>query len=166
MLTTVLLRSYEGKSMRDICPHGYDNPGDNHCAHFVSHVLQLGFGMTCTRLRGVAGAMGAANVRVQEVFAQCVNPAEVLACPTTGEGLVFVSAPTTFRGSPVTVRNVRNKHVGLVLNGIVWHYSNGRSRVVTQSVGDFLRHYPRQQNAIWWADFPITARSTPFGTSS
>jgi hypothetical protein len=163
MLNSALLRSYEGKSIKEICPHGYDKDADNHCAHFVSHVLQLGFGATCASLKGRAST-GAANVRVQEVFAQCRSPEEVRACPTTGEGLVFVSAPGNFRGSPVEIRNVKKKHVGLVLNGTVWHYSNTRDRVVTQTVADFLSHYPRQANAIWWADFPPASRPASFGT--
>jgi len=164
MLTLSQLMGYEGSNISTICPHGYDSSRLNHCAHFVSHVLQLSFGKTCADMTGRGGA--GANIRVQEVFDRCRNAQIVLACPSAGEGLVFVSAPSNFRGSPVTLRNVPKKHIGLLLDGTVWHYSNTRDRVVKQTVGEFLFHYPRQKNAIWFAEFPIGARPTDLATSS
>ena len=56
--------SFLGKPIDDICGNGFDDHGDNHCAHFVSHVLRLAFGMTCKQL--TVGTQAAANVRVQE----------------------------------------------------------------------------------------------------
>lgn len=50
MLSTTLLNSYLGKPIDDICLNGYINHDDNHCAHFVSHVLNLEFGATCRNL--------------------------------------------------------------------------------------------------------------------
>jgi hypothetical protein len=164
MASLSTLLTYEGQTMRDICPHGFDDPGTNHCAHFVAHVLQLSFGVTCARLTGKRGTPGA-NVRVHEIFAECPNPKEVLACPTTGEGLIFVSAASNFRGRPLRMRNVPKKHIGLVVDGIVWHYSNPRNKVIRQPVAEFLFHYPRQTNALWWADPPPGARAADFGTS-
>ena len=46
MLASSLLDTYEGHSISEICPHGYDNTGYNHCAHFASHVMQIDFGYT------------------------------------------------------------------------------------------------------------------------
>lgn len=166
MLTLDVLQSYHGQTIADICPHGFDDTTDNHCAHFVAHVLQLDFGMTCARLKGMRDAPAAANVRVHEIFAECPDTREILECPTTGEGLIFVSHRTNFRGAPVRMRNVPRKHVGIQLHGMVWHYSNTRDRVVSQSVGAFLEHYPRQQNALWWGRFPRVARVAAFATSS
>src|SRR5262245_55963 len=137
MLNLPLLTGYEGMDISTICPFGYDDPHDNHCAHFVAHVLQLDFGATCAGMKGKR-ELGGANIRVKELFERCRDAEMVLACPTTGEGLIFVSAPGSFHGSPVQIRNVKKKHVGLMLNGTVWHYSNTRHRVVKQSVGDFL----------------------------
>ena len=166
MLDRELLDGYLGFSMRDICPHGYDSEGDNHCAHFIAHVLQLGFGVTCASMRGRRGAPGAANLRVQEVFEQCPSTRELIECPSSGEGLIFVSDRRNFRGSPVQIRNVRKKHVGLMLDGKIWHYSNTRERVEQQTIAGFLTHYRRQQNALWWADFPRDARPAGFATSA
>ena len=164
MLTPSLLQTYAGQPIKNICPHGYDARADNHCAHFVAHVLQLDFGLTCAMMKG--GHSIGANIRVQELFARCPSTREVIECPTTGEGLIFVSAVSSFAGAPGVIANVPKKHVGLVMNGLVWHYSNTRSRVETQTVGEFLFHYPRQHNALWWGTFPPVARATNFATSS
>lgn len=166
MLTPSHVTSYEGTSIADICPHGFDAAHDNHCAHFVAHVLQLDFGMTCTRLRGVRGATGGANVRVQEIFARCPSTEEVRECPTTGRGLVFVSGRSNFQGEPTRVRNVPKKHIGIVVDGQVWHYSNARNRVVRQPATSLIHLYPRQDNALWWGTFPRETRPTFFGQSA
>lgn len=166
MITRQVLDSYVGHSMAEICPHGYDATTNNHCAHFVGHVLQLSFGLTCAAMSGARGAYSAANLRVHETFARCPSTRQILACPTIGEGLIFVSKASNFHGQPTQMRNVPKKHIGIVLNGIVWHYSNPRDEVITQTVGEFLFHYARQQNALWWGDFPPTSRVASFGTSA
>jgi len=161
MLSTFTLDTYLGKSISEICPFGYDRAADNHCAHFVGHALQLDFGLTCARMRGSSGG---ANLRVHEVFAQCRDTREILECPTTGEGLIFVSDRTNFSGTPTQIANVPRKHIGILLDGRVWHYSNTRQRVVLQTVGEFLYHYPRQNNSLWYGTFPMRSRPTTFGT--
>ncbi len=161
MLSFPILDTYLGKSISEICPYGYDRAADNHCAHFVAHALQLSFGLTCASLRGSSGG---ANVRVQEVFAQCPNTSEIVACPTTGEGLIFVSDRTNFTGTPTQIANVPRKHIGIVIDGRVWHYSNTQRRDVVQTVGEFLFHYPRQNNALWYGALPTQSRPTTFGT--
>lgn len=159
MLSRLTLDTYVGRPIEQICPFGYQ--AHNHCAHFVSHVLQLGVGFTCA-----PGQVGSACVRVQELLPQCGNVREVRECPTTGEGLIFVSEKGNFRGSPVTIENVPKKHVGIVFNGQVWHYSNSRHKVVIQPVGEFLQHYPRQQNALWYGSLPTQCHPTTIGTSA
>jgi hypothetical protein len=161
MLDTSTLDSYLGQSIAAICPHGYDSSGDNHCAHFVSHALQLGFGLTCARMRG---SEGGANLRVHELFPQCPTTREILECPSSGEGLIFVSARANFNGTPTQIANIPRKHVGIILNGRVWHYSNTRHQVTVQTAGEFLFHYPRQQNALWYGALPLQCRLTSFGT--
>lgn len=42
------LSSYLNKNIRDICPNHFDDNNLNHCAHFVSHMLGIGIGYTCT----------------------------------------------------------------------------------------------------------------------
>jgi len=163
MLDTPTLNTYLDRSIAQICPHGYDRAADNHCAHFVSHALQLGFGVTCASMRGRA-PIGGANLRVRELFQECSNTREILECPMTGEGLIFVSDRVNFRGTPTQIADISRKHVGILLNGRVWHYSNTRHRVITQTVGEFLFHYPRQQNALWFGTLPAQSRPASFGT--
>jgi hypothetical protein len=161
MLDTSTLDTYAGHSIAQICPHGYDSAADNHCAHFVAHVLQLGFGLTCAQMRGRAGG---ANLRVHELFPQCHNTREILECPSSGEGLIFVSDRANFRGAPTQIANIPRKHVGILLRSRVWHYSNTRHQVIVQTAGEFLFHYPRQQNALWYGTLPTQCRPTTFGT--
>jgi hypothetical protein len=163
MLNESTLNTYVGQPISQICPHGFDKPDDNHCAHFVSHALQLSLGYTCALAKGRAGA-AAANLRVHELFPHCQNRREVLECPTVGEGLIFVSAPDNFK--PDGINNVAKKHIGILLNGRVWHYSNTNHKVVVQSVGEFLFHYSTQTNALWFGSLPVQCRPTEFGTCS
>lgn len=161
MLNKANLDSLVGMTIADFCPHGYAAANVNHCAHFVSHVLNLSFGMTCNRLvAGRANQAGGANIRVQEVFDKCSNVRQLLQCPLVGEGLIFVSAPSNFvqAGNSMALRNVPKKHIGLFLGNSVWHYSNSRDRVVRQAVEEFINHYPKQANALWLGDIPAGAR--------
>ena len=169
MLTHGLLDSYLNKNISEICFNGYTNNADNHCAHFVCHVLGLNFGMTCDQLvskrqRQYSGA----NVRVHEVFAQCLDVMEIQSCPSSIEGLVFISAPRNFEKNgklhPV-LRNVSRKHIGLLLNDTVWHYSNIQDKVIKQAMSEFLFHYRGQLNALWYGSLPIGASPIPWGIS-
>lgn len=69
-----ILASYEGPSMVDICPYTFDGEDKNHCAHFVSHALQIFFGYTCAAIKGMPCAPAAANIRVHEIFDRCPKP--------------------------------------------------------------------------------------------
>lgn len=161
MLNKAVLDGLVGKTIGEFCAHGYDAKNDNHCAHFVSHVLNLNVGMTCGRLVPTPDPKAAAaSVRVHEIFDASRNVRQLVQCPLRGEGLVFVSAATNFvrQGTTTALRNVPKKHIGLFLGNDVWHYSNSRDRVVRQSAEEFLTHYPKQTNAIWLADIPATAR--------
>ena len=71
MLLETTLQGYLGQHIRDICPIGYANDSDNHCAHFVSHVLGYQFGATCRTMKRGQGTPG--SIRVHEVFARCVD---------------------------------------------------------------------------------------------
>ena len=64
-LTEAYLRSLLGKHIRDICPLGYAANSDNHCAHFVAHVLGYHSGITCGTMRNgrAPGAVPAAPPR-------------------------------------------------------------------------------------------------------
>lgn len=171
MLSTSLLNSYLGKPIDDICLNGFINHRDNHCAHFVSHVLYLEFGTTCLNL--VANSQKVAeggNVRVHEIFGRCSRVHEFFSCPTLVCGLIFVSEHINFRGTPTRLRNIPKKHiagtpVGLIYNGAIWHYSNTRNQVVVQNMAQFIEHYRNQKNSLWFGEIPSDARPHPWGVS-
>ncbi len=41
------LSSTLGKTISDFCENKFTNPADNHCAHYVCHVLEVTSGYTC-----------------------------------------------------------------------------------------------------------------------
>lgn len=54
------------KSMIEICENGCYPTDQNHCAHFVSHVLNLQFGTVCGDLAGERHT--GASVRCDELY--------------------------------------------------------------------------------------------------
>jgi hypothetical protein len=153
MLTQQQLDSYLGKSIGAICQNGYTNQADNHCAHFVSHVLGYKFGVTCQMMGNGQGA--AANLRVQEVFPKCpsigvwsLRPASLKTC------LVFITRASNVNLATRVMSNVPRKHIGIFFNGFVWHYSNSQQKVVKQLPGQFALHYPAPDNAMFYGSLP------------
>ncbi len=152
-LSADLLNQYVGKNIVDICAFGFASGAENHCAHFVSHVLQLEFGYTCAR--------GGRNIRVQEVFAKCPEVGEFDDRP--GQScLVFVTKASNVHLAKKIIDNVPKKHIGIFYNGTIWHYSNSRGHVVTQVPSEFIKHYPTQTNALFYGTFPADATAVPW----
>jgi hypothetical protein len=153
MITQQQLNSYLGKSIGEICQNGYASPHDNHCAHFVSHVLGYRFGVTC-QMMGSGKAQGA-TLRVQELFPHCarvgawsLRPASLNAC------LVFITRASNVNLHAKTMANVPRKHVGIFLDGSIWHYSNAQQKAVRQSPGEFSHHYSSPDNAMFFGTLP------------
>jgi hypothetical protein len=169
MVTHSLLDSYVGMHIRDICLNQFDQNQFNHCAHFVGHVLRVGHGKTCYRMvHSSRRIIDAASILVSDLFAVTPNTRELTACPTTGQGLIFVSAPENFEqiGSNVhRIKDVSRRHVGIYIGGTMWHYSNLQHKVVSQDTSSFLTHYSSQTNALWIGELPVMARPMPFGVS-
>lgn len=163
MLTLEQLDSWLGKGMKDICLNGYAKEADNHCAHFVSHVLNLGFGYTCRN--HVGGEQPGANLRVHEIFDRCPSTQEINQCGGGLTGIIFVSGQRNFvsKGGSTSLTNVPRKHVGLLLNDTVWHYSNTQEKVIKQPSSQFLFHYAGQTNALWLGTLPHNTRPIYFG---
>src|SRR4029453_10921288 len=132
MVTVQTLDSYLGKHIRDICGNGYVDDSDNHCAHFVSHVLSLKFGATCHMLG--KGKVTGANVRVQEVFSHCLRVGTWESrASTMPQCLVFTTKPGNVKLASRVMNNVPRKHMGIYTSDFIWHYSNTLRRVVKQS---------------------------------
>ena len=146
--------SFLGKPIDDICGNGFDDHGDNHCAHFVSHVLHLTFGMTCKKL--TLGSQAAANVRVQEIFPECPEVGNWPPPAGSGPVLIFVTKATNVNLANKTMRNVPKKHIGIFENQ-VFNYSNTQEKVVSQTVPAFKTAFNAAYGGpqgYFWGTFP------------
>lgn len=149
------LQALLGQHISKICPCGYSANSDNHCAHFVSHVVGFNFGATCSGMTGKSGA--SASIRVHEIFSRCsaVGAWNSLT-PTNFCGLVFITNASNVNLSTKTMINVPRKHVGIFLGVVpqIWHYSNSKQRVVRQTAQEFSHHYGSPDNAMFWGSCP------------
>jgi len=153
MITVPELDAHLGKHIRDICGNAYAGDNDNHCAHFVSHVLGYHFGVTCQTMGN--GNVPGATLRVQELFPRChsvgawsLRPASLKSC------LVFITRASNVNLATRSMANVPRKHVGIFLDGFIWHYSNSQQRVVKQLPAQFAYHYPSPDNAMFFGTLP------------
>ena len=156
-LGSLSLNSFINKSMSEICPSGHANTADNHCAHFVGHTLNITVGLTCHGMMSKRKRKGeAASLRVHVIFDACPTVSEYEDAMANSRGLMFVSGTNNFRtkSGKTTLRNIPKKHIGVFLNGTVWHYSNSRNKVITQTPDEFIKHYRGQKNALWFGTLP------------
>lgn len=153
-VTQPLLDSYLDRHIDDICPTRYK--AENHCAHFVSHVLKLKIGALCSTT-GV-------SIRVHEIFASCPNVEQLLECRASyAPQLVFVTGEHNVNLKKHEMVNVPKKHIGIACGQYVWHYSNAQHKVVKQIVDTFLFHYKNQRNGLWLGSFPPGASPSAYG---
>lgn len=162
------LRSFEGKSISDICDIGYHKFNDNHCAHFVSHVMGYNFGaVTCANLtlmlKQEAKKLNkkGATLRVDDVFKKCreVGKWEDKK-PTVTACLVFIINKKNVNLKKKTMSNVPRKHIGIYCNNKIWHYSNSKNKVISQTAAEFKKHYGSSSAAlktyqIYCGTFPL-----------
>jgi hypothetical protein len=122
------LSAYVGKPIADICSNGFSSPSQNHCAHFVSHALDLQIGMLCGDMTWATKKTGA-SIRCDELFngLSATGPWEEK--PEVDDGLlIFVlSARNVLNGRML---NTPQKHVGIFFSGQVFNFSNGQHKVV------------------------------------
>jgi hypothetical protein len=150
--TLSTLNTYVGKHIKDICECQLIDDSLNHCAHFVSHAMGFHFGYTCKHQTG-KGEKGA-SIRVHELFAKCSevgNWSDLKAASC----LVFVIASSNVKLESKVMTNVPQKHVGIYISGTIWHYSNSRDKVVTQTPEAFGKHYPGTKIALFYGTFPL-----------
>jgi hypothetical protein len=150
--TVATLDGYLGKNIKEICGNKFHDNSANHCAHFVSHVMNFSFGYTCKAHKG--GDETGANVRVHETFAQCPEVAEWDDANPKTSGLAFVTDKDNVNLAKKTMSNVPKKHIGTLLDGCVWHYSNTRDKVVKVTVAEFKKHYAGKDIRVFWGKFP------------
>lgn len=151
MIDETTLNRHLGKHISAICGVGYASNSDNHCAHFVSHVLGYQFGATCKMMANGKGTP--ASIRVQNVFANCPRVGKWEDFPVLLiAGLVFITNAANVSISSKVMYNVPRKHVGIFFGGLlrIWHYSNSQHKVVSQTPEEFSRHFGAPDNAMFW----------------
>lgn len=127
-----------GHPISRFCPNGFAHAADNHCAHFVCHVLAVDAGYDCGTHTGKPGP--GATLRVHELFAHCPRVGLFEDVPP-GICAVFVTAKGNVDLARHRMRNVPQKHVGLYDGSHVYHYSNSHDLVVRQTPAEFLARF-------------------------
>jgi peptidoglycan hydrolase-like protein with peptidoglycan-binding domain len=148
-----LLATYEGLHISDICTAvRFVDDAQNHCAHFVNHVLGFDEPLTCGRLVGRPGA--AANIRVHETFAKCPSVGAFEDKPALGACFAFVTLRSAVDLATRTMTNVPKKHIGIFCDGEIWHYANAKRKVVRETPEVFARHFAGSGFALFFGTFP------------
>lgn len=146
-----------GKNINEICDNGFHDHRANHCAHFVAHALGLEFGYTCRA--HVGGSSPGANLRVQEVFAECPRVGHWADADQTRVQLVFVIRKNAVSLASKSMANIPQKHVGIFHEGQVYHYSNTRDQVTRESVDSFLATFQRiytGDQGLFFGEIPLS----------
>lgn len=122
------LQGFVGKPISDICGNGFSSATQNHCAHFVSHALNIQLGMLCGDMSYKTRKTGA-SIRCDELYNRLTRKGKWDDRPERSDGLlVFVlSARNVVNGVMV---GVPQKHVGILLGGKIYNFSNSKHKVV------------------------------------
>lgn len=139
-----------------LCPNRFHDAQANHCAHFVSHMAGFDFSFTCRDHRG--GNAPGANLRVHEIFARCPEVGLWAERPKDAVPLlVFVTRRDNVDLTRRQMANVPQKHVGIHLDGTIYHYANGAGRVQACTAAQFLATFRRSYTgpqALFFGRFP------------
>ena len=153
MITQQQLSGYLGKSIADLCPNGCTDEAASHGAHFVAHVLGYKFGLTC-QMTGTATGAGA-SLRIQDLFPRCprigvwsLRPSSMTTC------LVLITRASNVNLAAKVIASVPRQHVGLLVDGFVWHYSGRQRKVVRQTPAQFSMHYAAPDSAMFYGSLP------------
>ena len=133
------LDAHLGKPIDQICPNRFHDYGSNHCAHFVSHALDLRFSYQCREFKG--GNKRPGNIRVQEIFAQCPKVGKFADAPTDRPVLAFVTRKNVVDIANKKMGNIPQKHIGVHVDGHIYHYSNTQEKVVKWTVNKFFNQF-------------------------
>ena len=153
-----------GKNINRLCPQRFHTASENHCAHFVSHMGPWPVGFRCHLMPGASSAAGPGFcVRVQELFPLCPEVGRWDGLPaTTDDLLVFITSRNNVNLTAKTIRNVPQKHIGILRDGMIYHYSNTTDEVVRQAPGivrdRFRATYSDQSVDLFFGTLPASPR--------
>lgn len=156
-ISRALLASFEGLHISAICAAvRFVKDADNHCAHFVNHVLGFDAPLTCAQMTGRSGP--SANIRVHETFAACPVVGDFAQRPTDEPCLAFTTQRSAVDLNARTMSNVPKKHIGIFCDGEIWHYSNSGRKVVRQTPAAFSQHFAGNEFGLFFGAFPAGTR--------
>lgn len=147
------------KTIGDFCNNRFTGSLENHCAHFVCHMLEIDSGYTCRTHNN--GRHPGACLRVHELFNVCPRVGNWRSAPQ-GLSLVFVTDNSNVDLAQHTMRNVPKKHVGVFSDGHVYHYSNTKDIVIRETPDKFLARFQatyRGNQSLFFGAFPQGART-------
>jgi hypothetical protein len=154
--TATILDGFVDKHISKICGCSFTNDAENHCAHFVCHVTELTFGLTCFAMSGKGDQSKSANIRVQEVFPRCRSVGTWASKPShLLTGFIFVTQAGNVNIEKKTIENVPKKHIGIFVEQDVWQYKNKLRHVIKQTPEDFKKHYSGTGFEIFYGEFPL-----------
>ena len=149
------MAQYLGNHISKICKNDYHKDSDNHCAHFVSHVLGLRFGFKCRDMTGKGDLANAANIRVHEIFSKCPKVGEWSDKPESLDVcLAFVTSASNVTLKTKFMNNHPRKHIGIFQKGKIYHYSNSRDKVVEQTPEAYAKHYSGSDVTVYYGTIP------------
>jgi len=154
--TAAEMDAYVNQHISQVCGCSFHNNNDNHCAHFVCHVTELNFGLTCFGMSGAGSQATSANIRVQEVFPRCRRVGAWADKPADlRNGFIFVTKTSNVNLVNKTIANVPKKHIGIFIEEDVWQYKNAVRHVVKQTPTVFSQHYSGTGYGIFFGEFPL-----------
>jgi hypothetical protein len=132
------LQGYVGKSIGQICSNGYTTTSQFHCAHVVSHILDIRLATLCGDMYYNTRQTGA-TIRCDELYNGLLRKGPWDQRPTPENGLlIFCISASKFIGGRMI--SVREKHVGIYHSGLVFNYSNAHQKIVAdRSVEAFFK---------------------------
>lgn len=136
-VTTVILDALVGKGIGEICENHFDSASQNHCAHFVSHVLGLRLGLTCGGMTFRPPSRGA-SIRCDEVFNRLSQRGPWASAPALTNGLLlFATSSSNVINNQMA--NVPRKHVGNIFGGAVYNFGNSDHKVRKEATIEAFR---------------------------
>lgn len=151
------LDGFLGKPINKICPNKFHNYGSSHCAHFVSHALGFKFSYHCREFKG--GNKRPGNIRVQEIFPKCPKVGKFSNAPAHRPVLIFVIRKNAVDIPNKKMANISQKHIGIHIDGHVYHYSNTGNKVVKWTVKKFYDRFQAiysGDQGLFYGTFPGT----------
>ncbi|HEY5604372.1 MAG TPA: hypothetical protein VIM41_14825 [Gammaproteobacteria bacterium] len=138
------IRRSMGMHISKICPFSIaKNNAENHCAHYVSHIMGYELpGASCKNATWAdkQNAAKGATIRVNDLFNSALVTGALANKPAAlTECLIFVTLASNIKkvGPKLVMGTHPKKHVGILSQGKVWNYSNSKNIVAADILSLF-----------------------------